>query len=123
MEVTAIAYDGDVELSRTVLETTGAAAEILLEADVEQQDLIYVDISLRDEQGRAVLNRDTALRVHVTGGELIGLGSANPRFIHRAKKEETETFLGRAQAILRKTGKAAAICVETETGLRSFLKL
>lgn len=98
----AVAYDGDKELGRMELSSAGAVHSIALEPEESYGELLYVNITLRDEQGRVVTDRDAELTVQVSGGALAGLGSGNPKPLHNYIEPVTQTFHGRALAILRR---------------------
>lgn len=98
----AVAYEGGKELGRMELSSAGAVHSIALEPEESYGELLYVNITLRDEQGRVVTDRDAELTVQVSGGALAGLGSGNPKPLHNYIEPVTQTFHGRALAILRR---------------------
>lgn len=119
----AVAYENGVELGRTELETAGAPAELSLEAEADSGELVYVNIALRDEQGRVVPNQDVTLTVQAAGGELVGLGCANPKFTYPFNGSITETFRGRALAIVRRKGEPITLAVSCKEGLYKTLTI
>ncbi len=81
--VEAVAYTGGEEVARTKLETAGTAAQVILEPDrceiaADGMDLSYITVRVADAEGRTVVCDNVKLSVSVTGGELLGFGSANP---------------------------------------------
>lgn len=64
-------------------------------------DILYFDVTLTGENGQWEANADETLRVSVTGGELLGFGSANPRTEERYQSGAFTTYYGKAQAIIR----------------------
>lgn len=112
----AVACDGGAELGRTELTTAGTAVRLEAQAEPAGEELIYVNLALRDENGLAADGADTELTVSVSGaGELAGLGSGDPKPIHGYAGDTTRTFHGRALAILRRTG-AGEITLTARTG-------
>ena len=115
----AVARNGETELGRMELGTTGAA--VCLEAAVESvgEELIYANLTLRDENGGVAESEDVELRVSVSGaGELAGLASGDPKPVHGFTGNVTRSFHGRALAILRRTGGGEMILTAaSDTGL------
>lgn len=119
----AVARDGETELGRMELGTTGAA--VRLEAAVESvgEELIYANLTLRDENGGEAESEDAELHVSISGaGELAGLASGDPKPIHGFTENVTRSFHGRALAILRRTGGGAiTLTAVSDTGLSAHL--
>ena len=128
--LTAIAYNAmGKEVSRTTLTTTEGGARPVIrfeenamnpvlagngrgyetavrgEKDVAKSakpgEILYVDISMRGTDGIVESNADETLQVTVTGGELLGFGSANPRTEEAFQTGKNTTYYGRSQAIIR----------------------
>ncbi len=108
--LTAVSYERGVEIGRMELTSAGAPAALRLTPEDPAAPLIYVELALTDEAGR-VVNAERELSVTVTGGELAGLGSGNPRYTHNYTGMVTQTFRGRAMAVLRRTGGAITLSV------------
>jgi len=63
---------------------------------------------IRDASGALVPDASRALELELTGpAELQAFGSANPEALGSLQDARTETFRGRALAILRPTGEPA----------------
>ena len=83
-QLKAVAYRQGKPAGDSVLETTGPAVALRLEADrqslsADTLDLCYVTATLVDEQGRRVYNDDRELSAFLRGpGTLAGFGSNNP---------------------------------------------
>ena len=121
----AVACDGGAELGRMDLTSAGTAVRLGARAEPAGEELIYVNLTLRDENGLVADGTDTELTVSVSGaGELAGLGSGDPKPIHGYAGDTARTFHGRALAILRRTG-AGEITLKagTEAGLDAALTL
>lgn len=75
-----------------------------------EESLIYVNIALKDKKGIVHIGRDTEIKVRVEGeGVLMGCGSANPVTEDEYVNDTTKTYYGRAQAVVRSTGKSGII--------------
>jgi len=105
--VEAVSYCQGKEVSRDVLDTTGAPAKISLlpektEMRADGHDLIYVGIELKDEKGNLVPDASVPLKVQVEGSAVLaGFGSSNPVTEEDYTNECTVSYRGRAQAIIR----------------------
>ena len=121
----AVAYDSDNRLGSMELSTAGAAAKLSAEAETAGDDLIYVNLTLRDETGQTAEAEDAELQVSVSGNaELAGLGSGDPRPLHGYAGDVTRTFHGRALAILRRTGEGEiTLTAKTDSELDASLTL
>jgi beta-galactosidase len=107
--LTAVAYDGGVERSRTSL-TTANGVGLVAEADrrllrADHSDLAFIAIELRDANGNLANAVDRLVSVEIAGpGVLQALGSARPATEERFDSPHHTTFDGRALAIVRPTG-------------------
>ena len=115
----AVAYEGETELGRMELSTAGTAAKMTAEAEKPGEELIYVALTLRDEQGLVADQTDVELSVSLSGDALLaGLGSGDPKPLHTFHGNVTRTFHGRGLAILRRTGNGEiTLTAETDHGL------
>jgi beta-galactosidase len=121
-ELEAVCFDGEKELGRCHLATTGSAASISFRPETGRAEgLVYIDLELRDGQGNLVQNEDRELTVSVEGAELLGLGSGNPKPKFTYTGSVTETYLGRAQMVLRKQDAQVNVTVKTADGLNEEL--
>ena len=128
-ELVAVAFTHGVETGRHTL--VSAIGGSVLRARVDRDsirstpdDLAYVSITLEDADGIVWPERDIEVEVSVSGpGELIGLGSANPKTTESYLASRHHTFDGRAQAVIRPTGAGEiAITVSAEgLGARTIL--
>ncbi|MHA4838162.1 sugar-binding domain-containing protein [Sphingopyxis sp. MSC1_008] len=128
----AIAFKGETEIGRKRLSTVGAAAKLHMASEKShsasgRQRLHYVGLEIRDAAGRAVLGDQRKITLAIDGpAELIGFGSANPRAAGSYQALTTETFQGRALAILRARG-TGRVRVEARTpglaGAAAILRL
>lgn len=80
------------------------------------QDIIYFDIRIVGENGQIECNADRKLRADVSGGELLGFGSANPKTTEKYTDGAYTTYFGRAQAVVKKTAESGQITITDESG-------
>lgn len=73
--------------------------------------LLYVNIDLRGENGVLECACDETLELQVSGGQLLGYGSANPRTEDSYLAGHFKTYYGRSQAVIRVTGATVTIRV------------
>ena len=75
-----------------------------LKVSIEEGDskaLAFAEISLLDGDNHLVSNEDCLIHVEVEGGELLGIGTGNPKPIHGYKGAETMLFGGSAMAVIK----------------------
>lgn len=101
--LTAVAYDeaGHKVSESSLLSATGEKEiRITPESDAVMDQPLYVNIDIVGENGVVERNLDKTLTLTVTGGELLGFGSANPRIEERFETGTYTTYYGRSQAVL-----------------------
>lgn len=107
------------ELYSNVL--TSASEETILSLipenhKITMEDLSYVNIEFTDNKGETkVLERDM-VEIKVKNGELIGLGHACPYSEHNYKGTITDTYFGKALAIIKPTSKGK-IVIEAKSSI------
>ncbi|NLK07506.1 MAG: glycoside hydrolase family 2 protein [Firmicutes bacterium] len=104
--LTAVAFQEGNEIGKVELATAGENRKIVLSAeDLETKALIYLPIEIHDDKGTLAADKVVKLEISVEGSAaLVGFGSANPKSRYNYNGCVTETFNGRAQAILKKKG-------------------
>ena len=109
-ELKAIAYDEEGKVIAThVRRSFGDAKKIRLQADKEQmladgRDLIFLEISMEDEQGNPVENANNRVRVEVTGaGRLLGLDNGDSTDYDQYKGLSRRLFSGKLMVIIGAT--------------------
>lgn len=70
------------------------------ENSVEAGNIVYVDIAITGENGEVESAADEALTCKVTGGVLLGFGSANPCTTEVYDSGVFTTYYGKAQAVI-----------------------
>lgn len=125
--VTAVSYDENGnELGRMELHTAVEEYRIVMAAEPEmKEDFFYIDVLLKDSTGNLVTDRDIRLNLHVEGCAVAaGFGSGNPKPSYNFNEGVTETFHGRAQIILMRTGSGEInVQVSSEDGKHAKLNL
>lgn len=106
-EVCAIAYDASGQkIGQNTLKSAMGNLKVSVTAEndnIKNGDIVYYDISIKGENGIVESNADRKLTVKVTGGELLGFGSANPHTEESFVSETYTTYYGKAQAVVRVT--------------------
>ena len=124
-ELYAVAYD---ENGRVIAEDTkesfGDAAKICLSADktviaADDEELVFVTISMEDTNGIPVENANNRVEVHVSGaGMLAGLDNGDSTDRDQYQTESKKLFSGKLLAVVRSNGAAGEIKVSvTSEGL------
>ena len=97
----AVAYDEDGrETGRNSLLSAEKNTEITCQKEV-YGELLYLNLSIADQNGIVESNADKKLTIQVEDGELLGFGSANPRTEENYQSGSFTTYYGKAQAIVR----------------------
>ena len=85
--------------------------------DCREGRIIYVPVTLADAEGRVESNADELLSAEVSGGELLGFGSANPRTVDDFTSGQYTSYYGRALAVVRmEEGREAVLLVRSASG-------
>lgn len=106
-KILSIGYNKGVEVARYELNTAGKPSRIALVADRETiqadgQDLSHITVTLVDENGVIVPNKDTQLSFQVSGnGKLIGLDNGDLRSDEPFKGDKRTTYFGKALAVIQ----------------------
>lgn len=102
--LTAVIFDADgKELGRSELRSSVGKPRIRLtpeENSVRPGEIVYVPVTLVGGNGILECNSDRALTATVTGGTLLGFGSANPRTEDQYTTGACSTYYGRAMAVV-----------------------
>jgi beta-galactosidase len=106
-ELKAIAYDEVGKIIATdVKKSFGDAKKICLQPDKEKlfangTDLIFVEITMKDEEGNVVENATNRVIVEVTGaGHLVGLDNGDSTDYDQYKGKSRRLFSGKLMAII-----------------------
>lgn len=83
-ELKAVGYTGGKASMETIVATTGPAAQLALDAHVNElaagsPDVAVINVSVRDNEGRVMPLADNLLHFSISGpGKIIGVGNGNP---------------------------------------------
>lgn len=108
------------------LHTAGEDRNLVLTAEPEMKDqFIYIDAVLCDQDGNTATDSDMKITLDVEGcAEAVGFGSGNPKPKYNFNEGVTETFHGRAQIVLMRTGSGKVqVKVSAEDGKTAELNL
>lgn len=121
-ELKAIAYDEEGRVIATDVRTSFKDARtIRLRADKQQLvadglDLIFLEISMEDEDGHPVENANNRVHVQVTGaGRLLGLDNGDSTDVDPYKGTSRRLFSGKLMAIIGSTLEAGTVQVEVSS--------
>ena len=124
--LTAVAYENGQEIGRMDLTTAGEDCKFVFGAEEILDELIFVPVAYRDAARTVAADIDQTIRLAVSGdAELVGFGSGNPKPASNPEKHVTQTFLGRAMIILKKTAEAenVVLTLTAENGVAETLEL
>ena len=102
-ELTAVSYDSaGREIGRQILVTAGEQTTLRMEPEAapEQGKLCWVRLRYTDKKGTTKPMERGHIRVTVTGGKLLGLGSACPFYPESYLDSTTDTYYGEALAVV-----------------------
>lgn len=121
--LTAISYENGRETGRNELKTAGKERILTVEqeeyagSENSAQELIYIQIEMRDQNGILAADDNQKITLTVEGeAEVLGFGSGNPKPDHNFNEGVTELFGGRAQLILKKPLEKVILTVTAADG-------
>jgi beta-galactosidase len=109
-EIRAVSNSGQITLT-----TTGQPAALRLTADrptIQSAwgDLVYITVEITDNQGQRVIPATDEINLTTSGvGELIALGSGDPKTEELYIGSSHKAYLGRLMVILRSNGETGSI--------------
>ena len=128
--LTAVSYEKGQEIGRNELKTAGAERTLVVELEEyaglkgSDQELIYVQVEMRDQNGVLVADDNQKITLAVEGEvEVIGFGSGNPKPNYNFNEGVTELFGGRAQIILKKPAETVTLTVKAEDGMKGAITI
>ena len=108
----------DETMADNTLETPGELAEIRLE--VEAGEIVQVEVSLRDKDGRLIPSQDIELQYELVGdGEIIGIDNGKPDDLTPYYSHTRATFMGQAIVYIRPGDGDTQLRVTAPGGLTS----
>ena len=111
----AVAFRNGREIARQRLTTVGTATAIRVTPERptggrSRGDVSYIAVELIDAGGRTVLDAGRKIELTISGpAELVAFGSANPLAVGSLQSASTQSWNGRALAIVRGRGSAGRI--------------
>lgn len=128
--LTAISYENGHEIGRNELVTAGRERTLCVEKEEyvglknAKQELVYVQVEMRDQNGVLVADDNQKITLSVDGEvEVLGFGSGNPKPNYNFNEGVTELFGGRAQIIVKKPEGKATLTVTAENGIEGKVEL
>ncbi|WP_246599487.1 DUF4982 domain-containing protein [Clostridium lacusfryxellense] len=128
-ELKAIAYDETGKIiAIDIKKSFRSASRISLHADKEKLtanglDLIFVEISMEDEDGNIVENANNQVNVNVSGaGRLVGLDNGDSTDYDQYKGVKRKLFSGKLMEIIGSTLEPGKIKIEDRGILNRFKK-
>jgi beta-galactosidase len=121
----AIGYRGGREVTRAVVETTGAPVALRLTPDRmlmagDGEDVQPITIDAIDAKGRHVATANLPVSFTISGGEIIGHGNGDPNSHEAEKGNSRRLFNGLAQLIVRaQTGAGPLVITASAPGVRA----
>lgn len=116
----AVAYNAaGQELGRCTLQTAGEETRLAIAPETAAavpDKLCYLPVRYTDDAGLWKPRERGLLRATVQGGELLAFGSACPYYPGSYQTPETDTYYGRALAIVRAAADAAALTLAVTDG-------
>lgn len=128
--LTAISYENEQEIGRSELATAGCERTLWVEKEEyvglknAKQELVYVQVEMRDQNGVLAADDNQKITLSVDGEvEVLGFGSGNPKPNYNFNEGVTELFGGRAQIIVKKPEGKAILTVTAENGIEGKVEL
>lgn len=128
--LTAISYENEQEIGKSELATAGCERTLWVEKEEyvglknAKQELVYVQVEMRDQNGVLAADDTQKITLSVDGEvEVLGFGSGNPKPNYNFNEGVTELFGGRAQIIVKKPEGKAILTVTAENGIEGKVEL
>ena len=105
-EITAVAYEGEREISRFTLRSHGEPERIELTPEkaslaADGRDLLYVRVRVTDGEGITVDGYEGKLTATVEGGILMGIFSGDPKNEDNYGEDSCHAFCGEAVLVIK----------------------
>lgn len=114
----AIAYENGLVVGKDELKTVGSATNMTIAADLTgesgERDLIFAEITLRDEKGNPAWEAEDEITVTVSGGEVIGTGSGRIDDEHDYTTNVCRAYHGKLLAAIIPDGEKVIITASTK---------
>ncbi len=107
-EVKALLYNADRVIGQQIIKTTDSAAKILVVEDYQNKTdstvLIY-EVCITDKHNNVVTDNDQKIFIQISGGTLIGFGSADPYSKEIFTNGAFTSYHGKALLVIKRTKK------------------
>lgn len=121
-ELTAVSLKDGQILSEAALRTSTGPEKLVLSNEDSGQDLVFVSAEVTDGENNIFTPYSDSLTVSVTGGQLLGFTTGNPKYEEPFFTENSKTWNGRALAVIRRTeGQQVKVTVQSSDGLSAEL--
>jgi len=128
--ISAVGYDSSgAQIAKQTIETTGSAANIILENEYpsdgkimsDGQDVALIKVSVTDAQGRLVPDANNLINFSISGaGSIYGVGNGDPASHEKDKGTSRSLFNGLARVVVKGTTTAGTITLTaSSSGLKS----
>ena len=120
----AVTYEKNAKLDAYELKSPEGETKLSLTVDCCGEELVYLTAALTGEDGLLKTGADEELTAEVSGAELLGFGSADPKPLVNYNIGRTRTYKGRAQLILKKkTDAEIRVSLSSDTGKTAQISL
>ena len=126
-------YNGGKLMTKDVVETTTAPAQVALSCDVSTLkadgcDVAVIRVAIKDEKGRVVPTANNLVKFEIEGpGKIIGTGNGNPTSHEPDKASQRMAFNGYCLVLIQSEKQSGEIKLkassETLTGSRFIIKV
>ncbi len=124
----AVSYKNEKVVGSTELKTAKESRKLVLKEESyvglkgKEQELVYVQIEMQDEEGILVTEEPQKITFTVDEkAEVLGFGSGDPKPDYNYNENITNLYKGRAQVILRKPKEKIRLTVNSESGLEESI--
>lgn len=121
-ELKAAGYDeNNIKIAEKILQTAGEETIVTAEAENEviraDQDLCYIRFRYADKNGILKPLARGEIKLQITGGKLLGFGSAAPYYPRSYHSDVADTYFGEALAVVKpEKTEEITICADSAYG-------
>ena len=122
----AVAYKDGKKCATDAVQTTGPAAELILQADRGKiraggDDLTFVTVKVEDKHGLVVPHADNAIHFEISGpGEIVATDNGDPIDLTPFSSQDRDAFNGLALVMVRSTRSGTITLKASSPGLVSY---
>lgn len=121
----AAAYQQGRAIGEMELATAGENRRLIAKVEEGKKDgLYFVSAEVKDEKNVLCMDEELLIKLKVTGAEILGFGSGDPKTSYSYQTNQTKTYHGRAFAIFKKIeSQTAVVEFQTDSGLKTQVVL